>query len=368
MKILWVRLSSLGDVVHTLPAINDLARWGMHIEVLTEASFADLYRAHPAVRAVHCTQFRNLKKKSLWALLAHAWSMRRLIKSQQYLAIIDSQGLWKSALLICGLAPQVMGGAAGSVRENGVWRLYRTRIHIDLSDNVIARYRHLARDCAKSLGVDPEMVATVAAQPPQFYPAINRAPADDKGVTPEKTVLLLHGVSAFREHKSLPIAHWQSITWRLRVEGWRVYTLWHGAEQGQEHRLAKLLEKSGAHIIAPQSLDQILQWFRGEAKNTLPKINAVISIDSGLGHLANACALPTLMVFAPTSARRFSSAHRQDQYALSAQYPCAPCGLRHCERNRESGEKTPPCWIQLSPDSIVSTFIAKVAQDFCQNT
>lgn len=360
-RVLWVRLSSMGDVVHTLPAISDLAQWGFQCEVLTESVFVDIYRRHSAITTVHTADLRALKKHPLKAWV-HFWQLRRYIKQQNFDVIIDSQGLWKSALLVWRLSKWVMGGNAGSVRENGVWRLYRQRVNVDLSANVIDRYRNLATECARLLGVNDKAIQFQRLSSPIFFEPSSSTLTSKQTLSNGKTLLFLHGISKFRRHKMLPTAHWQEITQQAKSLGYKVLTVWFGAENGGEHRFAKLLEKSGAEVIPPMSLSALIDGMIGKS-DVLPKINGVITVDSGLGHLANAVGLPTLMLFGPTSARRFSTAHLPHQQAIQVDYFCSPCGLRLCQRNLESGEKVPPCWLSLPPNRIMSN-LERLIKDF----
>jgi heptosyltransferase-1 len=366
-KILWIRLTSLGDVVHTLPALHDLWQLGFRVEVLTEPEFAPIYHHHPAFaspNSIRHAGIRALKKKPL-ALIASVWRLRRQLKAQQYDGVIDSQGLWKSALIAWRIAKRVIGGSRESVREDGVWRLYRQTVAVDLSANVIHRYRELAYQSALLLGIPADRARAQRDSPPCFYPKspaipapFNREPSfatrgNHDGA--RGTIMLLHGVSKFRRHKMLPTGHWQEITRRLLEQGYTVATLWFGKEGGGEHRFAKVLEKSGAMALPPRSIPELIALMLHPEPEEMPRLAGVISIDSGLGHLANALGLPTVMLFAPTSARRFGTAHLPHQRALSVDFHCAPCGLRQCQRNLESGEKTPPCWMTLSPETIVNT-------------
>ena len=65
MKVLLVRLSSMGDLIHTLPAIDDLSRMRPDVELhwLSEAGFADIARLHPFVRQVHSMRWRQWRKQ-----------------------------------------------------------------------------------------------------------------------------------------------------------------------------------------------------------------------------------------------------------------------------------------------------------------
>ena len=98
-RVLLVKLSSLGDVVHTYPAVSDLARARPDVEVdwLVEEAFAGLAGLHPAVRNVIPVRLRALKKKGLREKLAHFRELRGILRGK-YDLVIDAQGLIKGKL------------------------------------------------------------------------------------------------------------------------------------------------------------------------------------------------------------------------------------------------------------------------------
>ena len=127
MKILLVRLSSMGDLVHTLPAVSDLAHHCPDIELhwLCEAAFADFARLHPFVRRVETMQWRKWRKHLFQAAVRREiGSLKTVLRAESYDAVLDSQGLLKSALFArrprarAGLAFGARAGRFAVLRHN----------------------------------------------------------------------------------------------------------------------------------------------------------------------------------------------------------------------------------------------------------
>ena len=121
MRVLLVKLSSMGDVLHSLPVVSDLARAFPDIEIewVTEAPYASLVALHPKVRRVVSTHLRDLKKR-WWS--PTAWAAFLETKSQlginKYDLILDTQGLIKSAYIARCAKGQIAGFARGYARES----------------------------------------------------------------------------------------------------------------------------------------------------------------------------------------------------------------------------------------------------------
>ena len=102
MKILLVRLSSMGDLIHTLPAVEDLARQCPDVELhwLCEAGFADIARLHPFVKKVHVMKWRQWRKH---LFQAETWReigrLRTDLQAESFDFVLDSQGLIKKRML-----------------------------------------------------------------------------------------------------------------------------------------------------------------------------------------------------------------------------------------------------------------------------
>ena len=144
MKILLLRLSSMGDVLHTLPAVTDMrqARPDLCLHWLVEPAFAPIAQLHPGVTRVIPFSLRVHKER--WRGLAAALrDLRQGLRDEHYDHILDAQGLYKSALLgRLGGAP-LWGLDAASAREPGATRLYHRRFCVAWGQSAISRNRQL---------------------------------------------------------------------------------------------------------------------------------------------------------------------------------------------------------------------------------
>lgn len=344
MKILWIRLSSLGDVVHTLPAITELNDMGFSVDVLTESSFIEIFRLHRGVDKIIPAHIRQNKKNPI-KLFNEFIKLRQQIKNEKYDVVIDAQGLYKSAFLAFNTAKIVIGGNRYSVRERGVSSLYKQTVEIDLSANVLKRYRQLAINSAKIFVIPEQIIDGILLESPSNFNLQNKF-VINKNSAPKK-IWLFHGISQFRKIKQWDFEQWQMLTKLLKANNYEVYTLW---QSPNEKIFAQHLAQSGAIIVPPMELPQLINLFSDNSQ-----ISAAVCLDSGLGHLANAIGLPTVMLFAPTSARRFNSTHLEFQKYLSAEFECAPCGLRTCQKQTKKEQElalTPPCWQSISAHTV----------------
>ena len=102
MRILLIKTSSLGDVIHALPAVTDAARAipGIRFDWVVEESFAEIPAWHPAVDRVIPVALRRWRKAPFSAWFGGEWHrFRQSLRAERYDAVIDAQGLLKSALL-----------------------------------------------------------------------------------------------------------------------------------------------------------------------------------------------------------------------------------------------------------------------------
>jgi len=156
MNTLLVRLSSMGDLIHTLPAITDLARHRPDVQLdwLCEAAFADIARLHPFIRRVHEMRWRYWRKHLFQA--ATRQDIRRLqrsLKAAQYDRVLDSQGLIKSALFANFATAPVHGLDKHSAREPLAALFYQHRYPVAKDQPAVERNRQLF---AQAFGYTPQ--------------------------------------------------------------------------------------------------------------------------------------------------------------------------------------------------------------------
>lgn len=282
MKILIVKLSSLGDVVHAMPAVQDIraALPGAHVDWVVERGFAPLVaRCEGVGRAVAC-ELRRWRKAPLGSRTRIEWrAFREELRGQAYDAVIDLQGLTKSAL-VARVARLADGGrrfalanrTEGSSYEAPTRWLADVAIAVEPHAHAITRSREL---CAKALGY---------AMPGVLRFGLRAGP---RWRGDGRCVALVHGTS--REDKCWPETHWVELGRRLLAAGCSV-GLPHGndAERERCERLARSLGP-GAEVWPRLDL--------GELTDRLAACEGVVGVDSGLSHIAVALDLPHVQVY-----------------------------------------------------------------------
>ena len=285
MRILIVKLSSLGDVVHTMPAVQDIRAALPHasIDWVVEQSFAPLVRRCDGVQEVIGCELRRWRKSPLGAHTRSAWrTFTGELRRRAYDAIIDLQGLTKSALVsrAARLTAQGKRYAMGNQTEGSSYEA-PTRWVADVALAIAPHVHAVTRSrelCASALGY--EIVG-----PPRFGLL-----AGDHRVEPADAlpcVALVHGTS--REDKCWPEAHWLDLGRRLIDHG-LVVGLPHGDEA----------ERARAERIAASLGPQAQVWPRldlGQLTDRLAACDSVVGVDSGLSHIAVALDLPHVQIY-----------------------------------------------------------------------
>ena len=168
MRILLVKTSSLGDVIHNLPVASDLRRHfpQASIDWCVEESFAAIPRLHPAVDRIIPVAVRRWRKH-LWqgATWREMAAFQRAIRERTYDAILDTQGLTKSALLASRAHGPLAGYAADSAREPLAARFYDRHFSVDKNLHAVLRNRLLG---AAAFGYGVDNAVDYALPPPPW--------------------------------------------------------------------------------------------------------------------------------------------------------------------------------------------------------
>jgi heptosyltransferase-1 len=292
LKILIVKLSSLGDVVHAMPAVRDIALAfpNAQIDWVVERGFVPLVRRCKGVHRVIASDLRTWRKSPFSVETRQAWTrFKRDLQTDVYDAVIDLQGLSKSALVawLAKLTPRGKRyGLANQTEGSGFEAPTRWVAHeaIDLPIRIhaVARSRAL---CASALGytLPVELTYGLLAQVDKALPAIKDA-AFKAGLL--GTVALVHGTS--RVDKQWPVNHWQQFITQLNAAGYGV-ALPHGS--AQEEQVAQTIARgmARAQVWPSLSLDAL--------SDALATCTGVIGVDSGLSHIAVALDLPHVQIY-----------------------------------------------------------------------
>ena len=285
-RILLIKTSSLGDVIHNLPVVNDIRAHfpNAQIDWVVEESFADIARLHPHVSQVFTVAMRRWKKqllsKNTWAEIGE---FKKLIKQNQYDAIIDTQGLLKSALITKQANGVKHGYDKNSIREPIASRFYDKTYTISYHQHAVTRNRALA---AMSLGYEiPKNALDYGINPTNN----SSASLIDTGLQ-DGYILALHGTS--RDSKLWAEKNWVDLGGELAKQNLNLALPW-----ASETELARAIEIASqlknALVLPKLSIAQIA--------NVIAKSKAAIGVDTGLSHLAAALNVPTIAIYTDTN-------------------------------------------------------------------
>ena len=280
MRILLVKTSSLGDVIHNLPVVSDLRHSfpAATIDWCVEDSFAEIPRLHPAVDQVIPVAIRrwrrNLGRLATWR---EAGDFLRRIRARSYDAVLDTQGLLKSALLARQARGRRYGYAAEAAREPLAARFYDATFVIPRNVHAVQRNRWLAA-AAFDYPVDLPLDYGIAA------------PAIDTGwLSADRVVVLLTATS--RDDKLWDEAHWCALG-RALLERGLTPVLPAGSAPERKRCERLVMAMPGAIVPPPLSLPQVAAL--------LARASLVIGVDTGLAHLAAALRVPTIALYVAT--------------------------------------------------------------------
>ena len=282
-RILLVKTTSLGDVIHNLPVVSDLKSQVPDSEVhwAVEDSFAAIPGMHPGVERVIAVATRRWRKRLLspttWKEIV---AVNHELKSLSYDYIIDTQGLMKSALIARRAKGPVYGQDRASAREPMASRLYDHTYRIDRDRHAVQRNRELA---AAVFGYDPDSI-------PLNYGIEGTVQRTKQDWIPQSEYLVfLHGTS--RDSKLWPEAKWIELGRHLSNMGATILLPWGNAnEHDRAQRLASTIDQ--AVVTPPFDLDALAGVLAGA--------QAVVGVDTGPVHLAVALNRPTIAVYTDT--------------------------------------------------------------------
>jgi heptosyltransferase-1 len=273
--ILFIKTSSLGDVIHHMPAIAEARRHRPDARFVwaVEEAFAPLVRLHPAVDETLPVASRRWRRALLQAA---TWREVRefadSLRAQAYDEVIDTQGLLRTAIISRLARGRRHGYDAASIREPLAAHFYDVRHSVSRALHAIERNRTLtgralgyAPQGGVDFGLDREKLAGAADAP---------------------YAILLHATA--RPEKQWPEERWIGLGRALAARGTNVLLPWGTeAERGRSERIAGAIP--AARVPGRQPLDQVARLVAGA--------QFVVGVDTGLLHLAAALRVPSVGIF-----------------------------------------------------------------------
>tara|TARA_B100000700_G_scaffold108665_1_gene122640 strand:- start:7238 stop:8176 length:939 start_codon:yes stop_codon:yes gene_type:complete len=278
-----VKVSSLGDIIHTLPAVTDAKRAypKLVFDWVVEENFTEVPAWHPAVDRVIPVAIRRWRKSLMRTYLTHEFrAFKRALQGTRYDLVIDAQGLIKSGIISRMSRGLTIGLSNRTVREPLAALFYNKAYSIPWTEHAVDRVRQLFSR-ALQYQYDTDLISY----------GIDRAKLKTKTENvPGKTVVFLHGTT--RENKYWPEEKWRNLANLATEYGYDVVLPWGTLE---EKKRAEFIGEGNLNvkILGKKSLSDLA--------GVIIKSKGVIAVDTGLGHLAAALSKSTVSLYGPTN-------------------------------------------------------------------
>ena len=296
MKVLVVKTSSMGDLIHTLPAITDASKAvpNVHFEWVSEEAFSEIPRWHPAVVNIIPVALRRWRKKPLTAWRSgEIASAIKSLKQQQYDTVIDAQGLIKSAIITrfttglrCGLDKQ-------SCREPLAALAYQQRYSVSKNMHAIDRVRYLFAH-----------ILNYQFDKNSLDYGLDKSSFNNPQTATEPYLVFLHGAS--RDPKLWAQSNWIALAKIAHDRGYKVYFPW--GNQVEYQRAMSICKENYGQVLPKMTLTEMAGF--------LAHATGVVGVDSGLAHLAAALGVPGVTLYV-TTAPKLTGARGVNSICLS---------------------------------------------------
>src|SRR6266496_2261264 len=335
-RVLLIKLTSLGDLIHALPALSDAqsARPGIEFDWVIDENFREIAGWHPAVRGVITTNHREWRG-ALVSAETHGSISKTIeeIRASEYDLVIDGQGNFKTALLSMFARGPRAGFDRHSVREWIAHLAYQRRFAASKNAHAIDRLRRLF---ASALDYP------IPNSPPDFRIQRERfvAPKVD---LPKEYLVFVHNASW--KTKLWPEAHWAELLRKSVQTGFKVLLPW--GNEMEEARAKRLAIHSEVQVLPKLTLS--------EMGYVLERARACVCMDTGLSHLVAALNVPSITLYGSTDSGLIG-ASGSSQVHLRSDLPCSPCRKKNCRYTKGDN----PCLQPITPDRVYTELLRQV--------
>lgn len=284
MRVLIIKMSSMGDIIHTLPAVSDAIQAVSNIQFdwVVEEAFTEIPKWHKQVKQIIPIALRRWRK-NIWqaAQNGEIKQFYKQLRAQEYDIVLDAQGSIKSAITARLTRGCRLGMDKHSVREGLAYLAYQQTFSVAWQQHAIDRLRQLFAKALK-------------------YPLPETLP--DYGINKENLnqakIELPNDYLVFIPNTSCSSKHWPNHSWSMLIEemtrqGVNIFIPW-----GNEKE-----RKNANQLIHKNPLAQVLPHLSlNELAAVLANAKAVVAVDTGLSHLSAALEIPTIVLYGPTNA------------------------------------------------------------------
>lgn len=340
LKVLIVKTSSMGDIIHTLPALTDAKAQIKDItfDWVVEPAFAEIPSWHNAVNSIIPCALRKWRKAPI-TCFQESRHFFKTLRQTRYDLVIDAQGLLKSAFIAKLAKGKRVGFSRESVRESAAAYFYDKTYTVPKGLHAVEKIRQLfAKIFDYAIPLSAPDYGLICEDPLSYG---------------ENTVIFLHGTTWTTKH--WPKIYWQKLAHLAGSNGYQVLLPW-GSLQEKERAQSIVnfcLENKSAHL--PQILPKLSLR---QITSLITKAKGIVAVDTGLGHIAAAKARPTVSLFGPTDPS-LTGAYGPSQTHLKSSLSCSPCLGRECAKGQNFAIN-PPCFTELSPEVVWQTLTEKM--------
>jgi lipopolysaccharide heptosyltransferase I len=336
-----VRLSALGDVINTLPALTALrrARPEAHIVWVVEAASAGLLREHPLLDGLIVAERTRWAQslRRLRGIAGSASQVRELLhalRAEAFDVAIDFQGNLRSGLITFMTRARLRIGLPRKDTKELSFLL--TNHRVKLPDGPLHRVERglcLLRAC----GIDTAEAAPIVPVTQEDRQEVDEFLAAS-GLAGSPFAVIHAGTSAFGRYKQWPNDRWAEVARRLAGElGLRV-VLTRGPEPAEAEGAAAIAAGTAALVAPLLSLRELGELFR--------RVRLFLSVDTGPMHLASAVGAPVVALFGPKDPRVYGP-YFGPRAIVEKPAECRPCRKRSCD--------DPRCMLAITPDDVLAS-------------
>lgn len=283
MRVLIIKMSSMGDIIHTLPAVTDATKAIPNIQFdwVVEEAFTEIPKWHEQVQQIIPIALRRWRK-NIWLAIQNGEIKQfyKQLRAQKYDFVLDAQGSIKSAITT-GLSRGCrLGMDKHSVRESLAYLAYQQTFSVSWQQHAIKRLRQLFSEALK-------------------YALPTTLP--DYGITKKNLsqakIALPKDYLVFIPNTSCSAKHWSNHSWCLLIEemtrqGVSIFIPW-GNENERKNANRLTNENPLAHVLPYLNLNEMAA--------VLANAKAVVAVDTGLSHLSAGLGTPTIVLYGPTN-------------------------------------------------------------------
>ncbi len=340
MRILFVKLTSMGDLIHALPAITDASKAIPHItfDWVIDKNFSEVALWHPSVKKIVPTRHRYWRKNFLTSLRSGEISQfLTALRKEKYDLVIDGQTSMKSAIVTLLSRGQRRGLDSRSASEWTASYAYQKSYFVPKEMHAITRLRLL-------------FAAALNYECPQTAPDYNiqQYPFPEAPIKiPKPYLVFVHNASW--PSKLWPEHYWRKLLELVQTEGYHVVFPWGNAT-----------EKLRAEKIA-QGFDhaQVLPFCNlSEQARILKESAGAICSDTGLCHLAAALDVPSVILYGSTDPHLIGAVGKHQHHLVSS-FPCIKCYEYTCKYNNQEHTDA-VCFLEIKPEKVWESFLANL--------